>query len=206
MSRPTLSSDAEALCAHFCGHCALIEQRRQGKCPKGQTTCGAQIDKVYTLKQSYAGLPAVSLVHIKDIFWSLDKDYATVTIVTTEGQRFGVAWTLLDPDVPSIFELPMQDGFQWLSERSWEERGQLFERGLEILLQDVQHGPRRRTLPGRDLLGIGRAPRLPIPLTPRTTELLQEIKALTEEDDILTSIRAIYLLMRYGIHEQPGQS
>jgi hypothetical protein len=90
------STEAEALKALFCSHCALIEQRRSNKCPKGQTTCGAQIETLYTLKRSYAGIPAGSVVGIKDIFWSVAQDYATVTIVTAQKQRYGVACTLLE--------------------------------------------------------------------------------------------------------------
>jgi hypothetical protein len=93
-------TEAEALKALFCSHCAHIEERRENKCPKGQSTCGAQIDILYTLKRSYAGLPEGSVVGIKDIFWAVNKDYATVTIVTEQRQRFGVACTLLEQIVP----------------------------------------------------------------------------------------------------------
>jgi hypothetical protein len=96
MNSSTQSPNAEKLERMFCNHCALIEDRRTGKCPKGQSTCGAQIETLYTLKRSYAGLPAGSLVGIKDVFWAVEKDYATVTIITPQRGRYGVAWTLLE--------------------------------------------------------------------------------------------------------------
>ena len=96
MNSSTTFTDAEKLERMFCSRCALIEDRRNGKCPIGQSTCGASIEKLYTLKKAYAGLPAGSPVGIKDIFWAVDKDYATVTIVTAQRARFGVAWTLLE--------------------------------------------------------------------------------------------------------------
>jgi hypothetical protein len=80
----------------FCSKCSLLERRQNGRCPKGQTTCGAQINEIYQLKHSYSNLTAGIKVRIKDIFWSVEHDYATVTIATMQNNRFGVAWTLLE--------------------------------------------------------------------------------------------------------------
>lgn len=102
MSSTNSISDAERLMALFCAHCAFLEQRRGGICPKGQATCGAQIGALYTLNRAYAGLATGSPVTIKDIFWSVNKDYATVTIVSEQGQRYGVACTLLDERIEPI--------------------------------------------------------------------------------------------------------
>ena len=94
MQRPTDEMIAE-LRDKFCNCCARLPDRNLGKCPKKQSTCGAQIDQVYQLKQPYAVMPVGSLATIKDIFWSIDQDYATVTISNEKNQRFGVTHTIL---------------------------------------------------------------------------------------------------------------
>lgn len=86
-------SELEAL---FCDNCSWLARRQSGICPAGQTTCGAQINQIYQLKKAYSSLPVGTLVRIKDIFWSMDKDYATITIATMQNNRFGLAWTLLE--------------------------------------------------------------------------------------------------------------
>jgi hypothetical protein len=202
-------SQIKLLEERFCSRCALINERRKGHCPKGQTTCGAQIRAPYILAQSYAGLPAGSIVTIKDIFWAVGQDYATVTISTAQNQRFGVACTMLAPQETKPPEqvsigLPMQANFSWLVARGESERAALFEHGLELLLKDVAHGPRRRTLPGHDLLNMAKAEKLPIPLSERGLELFKKIKQLTQEDELLTAIRVAFILMRHGLHESDG--
>jgi hypothetical protein len=92
------STTAKELEEIFCARCEFHELRQLGRCPKGQTTCGAKITSFYTLNRGYAGLPANSVVTIKDIFWAMNSDYATVTITsTTTNQRFGVTYKLLTP-------------------------------------------------------------------------------------------------------------
>jgi hypothetical protein len=100
-SRP-ISQETKLLAELFCARCARLDQRALGKCPKGQTTCGAQIDASYLLNKPYAGLPGNSIVTIKDIFWSVDADYATVTIVDNQKHRFGVACTLLEKNPEEV--------------------------------------------------------------------------------------------------------
>lgn len=90
----TTAKELESL---FCSRCEFREMRQSGRCPKGQTTCGAKIVALYTLNRGYAGIPANSIVKIKDIFWAMERDYATVTISTSTNQRFGVPYTLLNP-------------------------------------------------------------------------------------------------------------
>ncbi len=80
----------------FCKNCSWLERRQSGICPTGQTTCGAQISQVYQLRHSYSSLPAGTLVRIRDIFWSVTHDYATITIATMQNNRFGIACTLLE--------------------------------------------------------------------------------------------------------------
>ncbi|MBL8150814.1 MAG: hypothetical protein JNN15_12890, partial [Blastocatellia bacterium] len=40
----------------FCSSCEFAANRRDKKCPKGQSTCGSKIDTIYTLKRDYVGL------------------------------------------------------------------------------------------------------------------------------------------------------
>lgn len=80
----------------FCENCSWLERRQSGICPAGQTTCGAQINQIYRLRRSYSSLPADTLVRVRDIFWSVEHDYATITIATMQNNRFGIAWTLLE--------------------------------------------------------------------------------------------------------------
>lgn len=94
MQRSTEEMVAE-LKEKFCDCCARLSDRSLGKCPKKQSTCGAQIEQIYQLKQPYAGMPAGALATIKDIFWSIDQAYATVTISNEQNQRFGVTHTIL---------------------------------------------------------------------------------------------------------------
>lgn len=90
------SNTIEELESLFCSHCSWLERRKSGICPAGQTTCGAQIGQIYQLRHSYSSLPTGTLVRIKDIFWSVNKDYATITIATMQDNRFGIACTLLE--------------------------------------------------------------------------------------------------------------
>ncbi|MBI4853167.1 MAG: hypothetical protein HY819_15355 [Acidobacteria bacterium] len=97
MNREDKSTRIKELEELFCSHCNWLERRQSGICPAGQTTCGAQINQVYQLRKAYSSLSAGTLVKIKDIFWAVGQDYATITIATMqENNRFGLAWTLLE--------------------------------------------------------------------------------------------------------------
>jgi hypothetical protein len=95
MNLKTDEKVAERLEILFCRQCVYYQRRCLGQCPKGQTTCGAKITATYQLTNNYSRLTTGTIVHIKDIFWSLKNDYATVTVTTAQDHRFGVAWTLL---------------------------------------------------------------------------------------------------------------
>jgi len=96
VERFTNLQSIEDLTELFCNECGLLERRKSGRCPTGQATCGAQINQIYQLRSAYSGLPIGTKVRIRDIFWSIKHDYATVTIATMQNNRFGMTWTLLE--------------------------------------------------------------------------------------------------------------